>query len=120
MERQTQAPIDWDLHRNFPSPSPASPERDQGQQRDGQNGDQNDAMGRPSLVLPSPPVPPPQPLWHQDLHHSSWPRHSLHRSELVSPSLKIKRIKKGISPVSWSIVFPQMIIFMENMYVDIT
>ncbi|XP_052199419.1 uncharacterized protein LOC127806270 isoform X2 [Diospyros lotus] len=82
VERQTQAPIDWDLPRNFPSPSPASPERDQGQQRDGQNGDQNDVMGRPSLVLPSPPVPPPQPLWHQDLNHSSWPRHSLHRSEL--------------------------------------
>ncbi|KAI8008416.1 Protein neuralized [Camellia lanceoleosa] len=83
VERQTRAPIDWDLHRNLPTPTPASPEQDQEQQRDEQNGDQSDAMGRPSLVLPSPPVPPPQPLWHQDLHHTSWSRHSMHRSELV-------------------------------------
>ncbi|THG11285.1 uncharacterized protein LOC114278766 isoform X2 [Camellia sinensis] len=82
VERQTRAPIDWDLHRNLPTPTPASPEQDQEQQRDEQNGDQSDAMGRPSLVLPSPPVPPPQPLWHQDLHHTSWSRHSMHRSEL--------------------------------------
>ncbi|PSS05053.1 E3 ubiquitin-protein like [Actinidia chinensis var. chinensis] len=82
VERQSHAPIDWDLHRNLPTPSPASPERDQEQQGDEQNGDQNDAIGRASMVLPSPPVPPPQPLWHQDLHHSSWSRHSMHRSEL--------------------------------------
>ncbi|GFZ18425.1 RING/U-box superfamily protein [Actinidia rufa] len=65
-----------------PLPLPASPEQDQEQQGDEQNGVQNDAMGRASMVLPSPPVPPPQPLWHQDLHHSSWSRHSMHHSEL--------------------------------------
>ena len=82
MDRQGRSPIDWDLHRNLPTP--ASPERDQEQQRDETNNDQNDAISRPSLVLPSPPVPPPQPLWHQDLHHTSWSRHSMHRSEIVS------------------------------------
>ncbi|XVE99181.1 hypothetical protein REPUB_Repub03eG0175200 [Reevesia pubescens] len=82
VERQGRTPIDWDLHRNLPTP--ASPERDQEQQRDETNDDQNDAINRPSLVLPSPPVPPPQPLWHQDLHHTSWSRHSMHRSEIVS------------------------------------
>ncbi|CAA2961952.1 zf-C3HC4_3 domain-containing [Olea europaea subsp. europaea] len=78
VERQGRSPIDWDLHRNLPLP--VSPERDQDQQNDEQNEDQHDAIGRPSLLLPSPPVPPSQPLWHQDLHHSSWSRH--HRSEL--------------------------------------
>ncbi|KAH7839405.1 hypothetical protein Vadar_003738 [Vaccinium darrowii] len=82
VERQTSASIDWDMDRNSPNPSPASPEGDQEQQSDEQNGDQNEAIGRVSLVLPSPPVPPPQPLWHQHLHHSSWSRHSMHRSEL--------------------------------------
>ncbi|XP_060182670.1 uncharacterized protein LOC132612596 isoform X1 [Lycium barbarum] len=80
VERQGQSPIDWDLHRNLPIP--ASPERRQDQQNAEQNDDQQDGVGRPSLVLPSPPVPPPQPLWHQDLHHTSWPRHTVHRSEL--------------------------------------
>lgn len=86
MERQGRAPIDWDLHRNLPTP--ASPEQDQDQQRDEQNDDHHDAIGRP-LVPPSPPVPPPQPIWHQDLHHSSWTRHTMHRSELVSDLSKI-------------------------------
>ncbi|RVW39065.1 Protein neuralized [Vitis vinifera] len=85
VERQGRAPIDWDLHRNLPTP--ASPEQDEEQQRDEQNEDQRDSIARPSLVLPSPPVPPPQPLWHQDLHHTNWPRHSMHRSEIFELSV---------------------------------
>ncbi|XP_015067341.1 uncharacterized protein LOC107012117 isoform X2 [Solanum pennellii] len=76
VERQGRAPIDWDLHRNLPIPN--STERDPDQQ----NVAQPEGISRPSHVQPSPPVPPPQPLWHQDLHHSSWPRHTVHRSEL--------------------------------------
>ncbi|XP_051119949.1 uncharacterized protein LOC127243817 [Andrographis paniculata] len=80
VDRQGRAPIDWDLHRNLPLPP--SPERDSDQQNDEQNEDQPNGIGRPSLVLPTPPVPPSQPLWHQDLHHSPWPRHTVNRSEL--------------------------------------
>ncbi|CAN4126512.1 unnamed protein product [Withania somnifera] len=80
VQRQGRSPIDWDLHRNLPIP--ASPDMGQDQQNDDPNDDQQDGVVRPSIVLPSPPVPPPQPLWHQDLHHSSWPRHAVHRSEL--------------------------------------
>ncbi|KAL0401644.1 UNVERIFIED_CONTAM: hypothetical protein Slati_4194300 [Sesamum latifolium] len=80
VERQGRAPIDWDLHRNFPLPP--SPERDTDQQNDESNEEWHDAIGRPSLILPSPPVPPVQPLWHQDLHHSGWSHQSVHRSEL--------------------------------------
>lgn len=78
VERQGRSPIDWDLHRTLPTPSP---EQDQEQQRDDQSEGQADTVGRPTLGLPSPPVPPPQPLWHQDLHHANWPRHNMHRSE---------------------------------------
>ncbi|XP_059628388.1 uncharacterized protein LOC132271124 isoform X2 [Cornus florida] len=100
VERQGRSPIDWDLHRNLPTP--ASPEQDPEQQRDEQNEDQHDAIGRPSLVLPSPPVPPPQPLWHQDLHHSSWPRHSMHRSEIEWEMINdlradMARLQQGMS-----------------------
>ncbi|KAL8533226.1 hypothetical protein ACS0TY_009462 [Phlomoides rotata] len=84
VERRGRTSIDWDLPRNLPLPPP---ERDQVQQageqnEDQQNEDQQNAASRPSLVLPTPPVPPPRPLWHQDLHHSGWPRHTVHRSEL--------------------------------------
>ncbi|KAI3458917.1 hypothetical protein Pfo_030972 [Paulownia fortunei] len=80
VERQGRAPVDWDLHRNLPLPP--SPERDPDHQNDEQNEDRDDSIGRPSLILPTPPVPPAQPLWHQDLHRSGWSRHSVHRSEL--------------------------------------
>ncbi|XP_073143178.1 uncharacterized protein [Henckelia pumila] len=80
VQRQGRAPIDWDLDRNLPLS--ASPVRDQPARDDEQNQDELDTIGSPSLVLPTPPLPPPQPLWHQALRHSGWPRHSVHRSEL--------------------------------------
>ncbi|KAL1532106.1 hypothetical protein AAHA92_32161 [Salvia divinorum] len=80
VERQGRAPIDWDLYRNLPLPP--SPERDQNQLNNEQTEDQHVAIGRPSPIFPTPPVPPAQPLWHQDLHRSGWSRHNVHRAEL--------------------------------------
>ncbi|KAG2723397.1 hypothetical protein I3760_02G169200 [Carya illinoinensis] len=104
VERQGSSPLDWDLHRNLPTPISASPERDQEQQRVEQNEDQRAAINRPSLVLPSPsvPVPPPQPLWHQDLHHTGWSRHSTHRAELEWEMINdlradMARLQQGMS-----------------------
>lgn len=70
VERQGRTPIEWDMHRNLPIPS--SPERDQDLQNDERNVAQPEGISRPSLVRPSPPVPPPQPLWHQDVHQSGF------------------------------------------------
>ncbi|KAI3809229.1 hypothetical protein L1987_25199 [Smallanthus sonchifolius] len=81
VNRQGRAPIDWDLHRNLPTP--VSAEGDQEHRQD-EHTDQNqhDAIGgRPSLVPPSPPAPPPQPIW-PHLPYSSWSHHTMHRSEL--------------------------------------
>ena len=80
VQRQGHAPLDWDLQR--PLPSSASPEEDQGPRGDDLNQDQP-GVPRPPLVLPSPPVPPPQPLWHSELHHNNWTRQSMQRSEIV-------------------------------------
>lgn len=83
VQRQSRAPIDWDLHRNLPLPP--SPERDPHLLNNEQSENQSEAVGRPSPILPTPPpMPPGHPLWHQDLHRSGWSRHNVHRTELVS------------------------------------
>ncbi|XP_009762683.1 uncharacterized protein [Nicotiana sylvestris] len=93
VERQGRTPIEWDMHRNLPIPS--SPERDQDLQNDERNAAQPEGISRPSLVRPSPPVPPPQPLWHQDVHQSGWPRHTVHRSELEWEAMNDLRADMG-------------------------
>ncbi|KAE8717931.1 hypothetical protein F3Y22_tig00110020pilonHSYRG00295 [Hibiscus syriacus] len=99
VERQGHSPIDWDLHRNLPTP--ASPEHGQEQQIGETNDDQNDAINRPSL-LPSPPEPPPQPLRHHDLHHTRWSRHNMHRPEIEWEMINdlradMERLQQGMS-----------------------
>ncbi|XP_020247759.1 uncharacterized protein LOC109825328 [Asparagus officinalis] len=79
VQRQGRAPFDWDLQR--PLPSPASPEEDQVFRGDPLNQDQQ-GVPRPPLVLPSPPVPPPQPLWNSGLHPNNWTRQSIPRSDI--------------------------------------
>ncbi|KAL8218292.1 hypothetical protein R6Q57_021665 [Mikania cordata] len=91
VERQGRGHIDWDLHRN--SPIPTSPVGGQ---------EQHEAIDRPSLVAPSPPVPPPQPIWHHDMPHSSWSRHGIHRSELEWEMINdlradMTRLQQGMS-----------------------
>ncbi|XP_074319188.1 uncharacterized protein LOC141656261 [Silene latifolia] len=78
VQRQDHDPIDWDLHRNLLNSAAST--SNQGSQR--LNHNVNDSVNRPSIVLPSPPVPPPQPLWQSHLHNTSWSRHAMHRSEL--------------------------------------
>ncbi|PKA45928.1 putative E3 ubiquitin-protein ligase XBOS34 [Apostasia shenzhenica] len=80
VQRQSRLPLDWDMQRTLSGPS--SPEREQSQQRNDPDQEPQVPIARPPLALPSPPVPPPQPLWHSELHHSTWTRRSVHRSEM--------------------------------------
>ncbi|KAI4385753.1 hypothetical protein MLD38_003746 [Melastoma candidum] len=77
-ERQGRATIDWDLHRSLMAPSPSNLEGEQEPRRN----DQTENDNGPSIALPTPPTPPPQPLWQQGFHHRGWSRHSIHRSEI--------------------------------------
>lgn len=81
VQRQSRSPIDWDLHRHLPTPVSMQNEEEE---RDEQNDDQEDSVVRPLPVMPSPPVPPPQPFWRPASHRVSWNRHGLHRSDFVS------------------------------------
>ncbi|XP_068640531.1 uncharacterized protein [Aristolochia californica] len=103
VQRQGRSPYDWDLHRAMPTPVATVP--NQGRQRDDQNDEQSDAVTRPPLVLPSPPVPPPQPLWHQDIHQSTWPRHGMHRSEIVLGKSHRRMDQNGLTLEKGTVVF---------------
>ncbi|ONK63987.1 uncharacterized protein A4U43_C07F20950 [Asparagus officinalis] len=99
VQRQVHAPLDWDLQGSLPTP--ASPEEDLNQQSDGLNQAQQDSAARPPL-MPSPPAPPRQPLWHSELHHSNWTRQSMNRSEIewdVINDLRadMARLQQGMS-----------------------
>ncbi|KAJ0966660.1 hypothetical protein J5N97_023577 [Dioscorea zingiberensis] len=80
VQRQGRAPLDWDLEGTLPTPT--SPDEDRGQQRDDTNQDQQDSLPTPAFVLPTPPTPPRQPLWQSEIHHNTWTRHSMPRSEI--------------------------------------
>ncbi|KAI4373062.1 hypothetical protein MLD38_011227 [Melastoma candidum] len=78
VERRGHATIDWDIQRSLLDPGPSLQVREREPRRNEQTGNVNG----PTRALPTPPVPPPQPLWHRDFHHSGWSRHSIHRSEI--------------------------------------
>ncbi|KAL8052023.1 hypothetical protein ABFX02_06G185900 [Erythranthe guttata] len=77
VERQSRAPVDRDLDRSLPRT--LSPEMDTDQQNYEQNEDRYASSSIPSPAVPTPPLPPAQPFWRQDSHHSSWSR----RDEIV-------------------------------------
>ncbi|TVU10585.1 hypothetical protein EJB05_44127, partial [Eragrostis curvula] len=78
VERQGRGPHPWDLEGTTPAPN--SPERTQDQQGDDEDQELPQTVDRPPLVIPPPPVPPRQPLWHSELHRNNWIRQNIHRS----------------------------------------
>lgn len=100
VHRQGHAPLDWDLHR--PLPAATSPDDDMDQQGDDSNQNQQDSIARPSVLLPSPPLPPRQPLWHSELNRSNWSRQNIQRSEIELDSINdlkadMARLQQGMS-----------------------
>lgn len=78
VERQGRGPLPWDLEGT--TPAPPSPDQNQEQQRDDEDQELQNTVNRPPLVIPPPPMPPRQPLWHSELHRNNWIRQNIHRS----------------------------------------
>ncbi|RDY01844.1 hypothetical protein CR513_14782, partial [Mucuna pruriens] len=76
VERQGHAHVEWELQETTPSPLA---EQDSGQQsRDPIVGPQ----GNSSLDRPSPPIPPPQPLWDRHSRHDNWSQSDINNQRL--------------------------------------
>ncbi|CAL9108632.1 unnamed protein product [Musa textilis] len=98
VRRQEHNPFDWDLQRTESVSD--SQEVDQGQQRDDMIEDQQISINETPPMLPSPPVPPPQPLWHSNLHHTNWTRRNMHNSEwdaINDLRADMARLQEGMS-----------------------
>ncbi|KAL8171020.1 hypothetical protein V2J09_022824 [Rumex salicifolius] len=98
VERQGRTPVDWEITSDLPAPPSAT--QDQGAERDEQI--EAVTVTRPSPTLSSPPVPPPQPLWHQDPSHTTLSRHGLHRPDLEWDMVNdlradVARLQQGMS-----------------------
>ncbi|KAJ1289044.1 hypothetical protein BS78_02G135100 [Paspalum vaginatum] len=78
VERQGRGPLPWSLEGTTPAPN--STDQNQEQQREDEDQELQDTVDRPPLVIPPPPMPPRQPLWHSELHHNNWIRQNIHRS----------------------------------------
>ncbi|KAI4998894.1 uncharacterized protein LOC123446805 [Hordeum vulgare subsp. vulgare] len=86
VERQGRGPLSLNLE-GTPAAAAAPEPQEQAQEEQHREDDEEqellrDANVRPRLVIPPPPLPPRQPLWHSELHHNNWMRQNINRSDI--------------------------------------
>lgn len=104
LDQLIQSYVERQGNRNLPSS--ATPRHDQERLEELTV---SDTVNRPPLVFPSPPVPPPLPIWQQDLHNANWSRHGMSRSELVNHLFAIV-ISRMILLSSWNYCFQSHVV----------
>lgn len=74
VQQRGHAPLNWNLDAAVPSAN--APSENQGQVRNTENrqfqAPVNRPVNRPALVIPRPPLPPRQPLWHRESRLNNW------------------------------------------------
>jgi hypothetical protein len=82
VQRRGRGPLNWNLDAAIPSVN--SPNENQEQERNAETRQFQAPVNRPALVIPPPPLPPRQPLWHRELRHNNWStRHRVHHRDPV-------------------------------------
>ncbi|KAM0870555.1 hypothetical protein ACQ4PT_039931 [Festuca glaucescens] len=86
VERQGRGPLSLSLEGTAAAEAAPDLPPVQGQEQQHRDDEDEQELGdanvRPRLVIPPPPMPPRQPLWHSELHHNNWIRQNIHRSDI--------------------------------------
>lgn len=83
VQQRGHGPLNWNLDAAM-HPS-NGPNANQEQERNPETQQFQAPVNRPALVIPPPPLPPRQPLWHRELRHNNWnSRHRVHADPMLS------------------------------------
>ncbi|OEL37905.1 hypothetical protein BAE44_0001073 [Dichanthelium oligosanthes] len=95
VQRRGHGPLNWNLDAAMPPSN--SPNENQDQERNTEARQFQPPVNRPALVIPPPPLPPRQPLWHRELRHNNWS--SRHREWDAINDLRgdMGRLQQGMS-----------------------
>ncbi|TKW42359.1 hypothetical protein SEVIR_1G379000v4 [Setaria viridis] len=95
VQRSGHGPLNWNLDAAMPPSNP--PNENQEQERNTETRQFQAPVNRPALVIPPPPLPPRQPLWHRELRHNNWS--SRHREWDAINDLRsdMGRLQQGMS-----------------------
>ncbi|XP_062220803.1 uncharacterized protein LOC133920144 isoform X2 [Phragmites australis] len=95
VQRRGRSPLNWNLDTAMPPAN--SPNENQEQERNAETRQFQTPLNRPALIIPPPPLPPRQPLWHRELRHNNWS--SRHREWDAINDLRadMGRLQQGMS-----------------------
>jgi hypothetical protein len=82
VQPRVHGPLNWNLDTAIPPSNSAN--ENQEQERNAQTRQFQGPVSRPALVIPPPPLPRRQPLWHRELRHNNWSsRHRVHHTDFM-------------------------------------
>ncbi|KAL5208189.1 hypothetical protein ABZP36_032624 [Zizania latifolia] len=95
VQQRGRGPLNWNLDAAMPTAN--SP--NENPEQNGETQQFQAPVNRPALVIPPPPLPPRQPLWHRELRHTNWS--SRHREWDAINDLKANmgRLQQGMSSI---------------------
>ncbi|CAN6279556.1 unnamed protein product [Urochloa humidicola] len=95
VQRRGHAPLNWNLDAAMPPSN--SPNENQEQERNSETRPFPAPVNRPALVIPPPPLPPRQPLWHREMRHNNWSGRHREWDAINDLRTDMGRLQQGMS-----------------------
>ncbi|KAF0934607.1 hypothetical protein E2562_025691 [Oryza meyeriana var. granulata] len=97
VQRRGRGPLNWNLDAAIPTVN--SPNENQEQERNAETRQFQAPVNRPALVIPPPPLPPRQPLWHRELRHNNWSTRHREWDAINDLKADMGRLQQGMSSI---------------------